>query len=425
MRKQLLVLVASCGLITGLTAQDSETTFNKWSVDLGAGVNKPLRPVAAGFTTSTPSFITADLGLRYMFNNKFGLKGDLGYSEFSENDNSRDFRSIYVRGSIQGIANLRSILNLQDISPRIGLLAHAGGGISTLSPEEPNDKPREYMVNFIAGLTPQIKLSNRVALFGDISGILHARQDYTFDGSRTANTRGIDGFFMTGTVGINVYLGANEEHADWIITDLVEQNELDALENRVAGLEGKMVDTDGDGVPDYLDADNNTVAGAAVDSRGNALDKNNNGIPDELESSLDNRYAAKGDVTNQGSNYISTGSDVIEKLINGGYVNVYFKFGSSQPEVYSYEAINYLAQYMRENPTVSADLVGYADEIGGTNANQRLSERRAKKVYDILVASGISGSRLTATGAGEDTSVDRSSEPARQLVRRVTFKLKK
>ena len=79
---------------------------------------------------------------------------------------------------------------------------------------------------------------------------------------------------------------------------------------------------------------------------------------------------------------------------------------------------------MKENPSANAELIGYADEIGDPTYNKNLSEKRAAKVKEILVASGISGNRLTVTGNGEDTSVEKGSAPARQLVRRVTFKLK-
>ena len=116
-------------------------------------------------------------------------------------------------------------------------------------------------------------------------------------------------------------------------------------------------------------------------------------------------------------------SSKIKKLIDDGYVNVYFKFNSSQPETYSLESINYLIKYMNENPNASAQLVGYADAIGNPSYNQTLSEKRAMKVKEIMVASGIDAGRLTVTGNGEDASVEEGSAPARQLVRRVTFKL--
>lgn len=53
----------------------------------------------------------------------------------------------------------------------------------------------------------------------------------------------------------------------------------------------------------------------------------------------------------------------------------------------------------------------------------RLSERRAKAVYDIIVAAGIEASRLSYKGYGEDTSVDKNSADARQLARRTSFQV--
>lgn len=44
-----------------------------------------------------------------------------------------------------------------------------------------------------------------------------------------------------------------------------------------------MNDTDKDGVPDYLDFENNSVAGAMVDTKGKMIDINNNGVPDDIE----------------------------------------------------------------------------------------------------------------------------------------------
>ena len=47
-----------------------------------------------------------------------------------------------------------------------------------------------------------------------------------------------------------------------------------------------MNDADKDGVPDYLDVENNSIAGVAVDTKGRMVDKNTNGVPDELENIL-------------------------------------------------------------------------------------------------------------------------------------------
>ncbi|MBF4985130.1 OmpA family protein, partial [Nonlabens mediterrranea] len=146
-----------------------------------------------------------------------------------------------------------------------------------------------------------------------------------------------------------------------------------------------------------------------------------------MESALDGRYASKADLANMkpGANGTNGMSDkgVIKKLINEGYVNVYFQFNSTKPALYSLGAINTLVTYMKDNPNATATLTGYADELGSPAYNKNLSERRAKMVHDVLVASGVDASRLSHNGDGEDASVDKNSSEARQLVRRVTFRV--
>jgi OOP family OmpA-OmpF porin len=60
-------------------AESTTTDYNKWSVELNGGVNKPSKPFTPGYYTSTPSFYNADFGVRYMLNNKFGIKADIGF----------------------------------------------------------------------------------------------------------------------------------------------------------------------------------------------------------------------------------------------------------------------------------------------------------------------------------------------------------
>ena len=353
-----------------------------------------------------------------MLNNRFGLKLDLGYSTSKEADNSLPFKSNYYRGSLQGVANLGSIMKFETWTNTIGLLFHAGGGYSRLVPVEPvKEINKDHMLSVIAGITPQIRLSNRIALTTDLSVVGNVRQNYTWDGTESDFKRGFDGFKVNVSAGLTFYLGKHEKHADWSPEADTTKEKLEDLEARLSKIETDLIDTDQDGVPDYLDREPNTMSGVTVDTKGIAVDKNENGIPDEIESSLDLRYMKKGEIT-------SGSASNIAELLNSGYVNVYFQFNSDKPETYSLEAINYLKQYMNENPSVNAELIGYADEIGNPAYNQKLSENRAKRVYDILIASGVSENRLTFTGGGIDNTVDKSSAPARQLVRRVTFKLK-
>ena len=186
------------------------------------------------------------------------------------------------------------------------------------------------------------------------------------------------------------------------------------MEARVAELETMMNDTDRDGVPDYLDVEPNSITGVAVDTKGRAVDMNNNGIPDEIESYIEK---VKGNQT-------AKEGQSIEDIINGGYVNVYFDTASSKPRADSYAAINFVVQYLKSNPGTSVEVIGYADEIGTSEYNDKLSAARASFVKDVIIKAGVDASRLVDVAKGEDASVDVNSPYARKLVRRVTFKLK-
>lgn len=414
-----LLLLSTLFATTFFYAQE-DADYNKWSVELSGGVHKPARPFSSGYYTESPSFSQFAVGTRYMFNNKAGLKLDFGYQMMENAKNSNEFETNFWRASLQGVINVGNVLDFHTWTNSVGLLFHAGAGYGQVLPQKPIElnKP-DQVVNVIAGITPQVRLGNRVALNGDLSLLGNFRQNVSWDGTGETSRRGFNAYMVNVSVGLNVYLGKHENHADWVAKAGIDNDKVAELERRLAKIETDLIDSDQDGVPDYLDREPNTPSGVAVDSKGRAIDKNNNGIPDELESALDSRYSKKGETVSSGS-----GNSLIKHLLDEGYVNVYFQFNSTKPETYSLEAINYLVRYMKENPSAKAELIGFADEIGNPQYNQQLSERRAKTVYDILIASGVSADRLSHSGKGEDASVDKGSSPARQLVRRVTFKLK-
>jgi OOP family OmpA-OmpF porin len=120
-----------------------------------------------------------------------------------------------------------------------------------------------------------------------------------------------------------------------------------------------LIDTDQDGVADYLDLEKNTVSGVMVDSKGRAIDLNNNNVPDELESYLTANYVNKSDKTTLNDN------ELIRSLINGGYVATYFDFDKSTPSNVSTTGIDFVLTYLRNNPSASVDIIGHADELEG------------------------------------------------------------
>jgi outer membrane protein OmpA-like peptidoglycan-associated protein len=77
---------------------------------------------------------------------------------------------------------------------------------------------------------------------------------------------------------------------------------------------------------------------------------------------------------------------------------------------------------MQKHPNMRIELGGHTDNVGRPEANQKLSEQRAKAVYDYLVKKGISADRLTYKGYGQTEPVaDNTTPEGRRQNRRTVF----
>lgn len=397
-------------IVEDVQVTSSSRPYDKWSIELNGGVNKPLRPFTSGYYTTTPNFFHVDLGVRYMFNPKFGLKLSAGYDRFKGDDNSQEFETDMYRASLEGVANLGRIMDFEDWTNTFGLLGHMGVGYSVIDSDVIDDA--DGMGHFIFGLTPQVKLSNSIVLTGDVSGLFTTRQDVTFDTySQAPIRRGIQGLMFTGSLGLTFYLGGYEKHADWY-------SEKNNLKDRVDNIEEMLKDDDDDGVPNYLDQEPNSAPGAVVDTKGRTIDANGNGVPDVIEQYIKDNYPAAG------TSGVLSDSNILRQLIDSGIINVYFDYDKSVPFDASIGGVDFVVEYLKMNPNASVDILGYADPAGGNAYNQALSQRRADAVKQIIVGKGINASRLNAKGQGIDAQFKGSAVSAHQLARRVIFKIK-
>lgn len=423
MKKIVLPFLLICFATATSTAQDTGANdYNKWSVDINGGLNKAANPMTEGYHMNASNLFHADLGFRYMFNTKFGVKLSGGYDVLNDDgdDPTKQFETSIISVSFQGYANLGRIMEFETWTDRLNILGHMGFGVAQMKNEE-RFNGEDHIGNFIIGLGGQFRISNRIAVNADFTMLNSFSQHKTFDGGEYEPdlNQGFDGTLYNATLGLSIYLGKHEKHADWYIDE--KPDELEDIENRLGEMETMMNDSDKDGIPDYLDAEPNTITGVAVDNKGRTIDRNGNGVPDELESYIENQNS---EIRNEVRNGSNASGGYIKDLINGGYVNVYFDFNKVTPTEESTNGINFLIKYLRDNPTANADVIGYADEIGDSEYNRNLSNRRAQNVKKILVDAGINGSRLNIVAKGEDNSVDKGSKAARQVVRRVTFILK-
>jgi len=405
----------------------AQEEYNRFSFGINAGLNKATENFTDGFTQAQVfdfESLAINGHIRYMINDKFGLKLDGGYSDMPINGPNGEVNSTFTRVGLSAVANLGTVFGFREWTNRLNLLGHAGFNVGMLSTDFTDGT--DYQRGVSIGFTPQVRLTDWMSVNVDFSLFAFEGARTPWDGATQEVFRDFDARMYTASVGLEFYPGKKEKHADWVdASDKKQlQDEIDDLEDRLATMEENLKDDDKDGVPNYLDTEPNTPSGVMVDSRGRAIDKNNNGIPDDMEAPLNNMFVRVDGSNNEQFEQNTGGSSLIRRLINEGYVNVYFDFDSAQPSISSFDAIHFIRKYMIENPDVKAELLGFTDEIGNADYNQALSERRAKKVYDILISSGIDESRLEYAGGGVDSSVDKSSSSARKVVRKVTFKVK-
>ncbi len=81
-----------------------------------------------------------------------------------------------------------------------------------------------------------------------------------------------------------------------------------------------------------------------------------------------------------------------------------------------------LITFLTKNPKINFEISGHTDNVGTKPYNQTLSEKRAKSVYDYLLAKGIPVSRMISKGYGDSKPVaDNNSETGRAKNRRTEF----
>lgn len=377
MKRLLLLFMIS---LFSLTTYAQDCDYNHWSVELSGGATAAREGLAEGYGQNAMDFGFGRVSSRYMINDKFGIQFGVAYHNFKNGKrNIGRFHTGMLSLDVEGAMNLRNLFGLQDWSNTVGFLGHFGIGYATMNYRTPNVRKFAHTIGFFSdntayvklGLTPQVKLSNRILLFSEFSISKLIRQDYTIDGTDEVykSTEKWRSTIFDLSVGLSVYLGSHEKHIDW-------KNPEDCK-------------TDGE---DFEE----------LDSRLTAVEKRD---PEVI------------------NNYNTEEHYDYESLLEKGRLTVQFAFDKDYPQTYSLTQISYVRDYMSDNTDARILITGYADEFGAEDYNNDLSLRRAEHVKSILVASGIEADRLEVDGGGEDMSVDKDSAEARQIIRRVTFKL--
>lgn len=172
-------------------------------------------------------------------------------------------------------------------------------------------------------------------------------------------------------------------------------------------LAGQLIgkDTKGTLIGAALGAAIGGLAGAGV---GNYMDKQEA----DFRQALGGSEAAQ--VTREG--------DLLAITLKG---DVTFDTNSTVVRPGLYNEIDRIAQVMVQYPETQIVVQGHTDSSGSDEYNQRLSERRAETVKNLILQRGVDSSRITSMGYGESMPVASNNTPeGRQMNRRVEIRIK-
>ena len=233
--------------------------------------------------------------------------------------------------------------------------------------------------------------------------------------------------------GLNIAFGAKAQKA----APVKEEEPAPVV---VAPVDG---DDDNDGVLNSQDVCPNTPAGVRVDVKGCFLDSDddNDGV---LNASDKCPNTPRGDevdasgctiITDDDNDGVLNSMDKCPATPAGHAVNedgcpasvnlhINFENNSYKVDEASQTNVQKFADFLNTYNNYSAKIVGYTDSKGSEKYNQKLSEKRANVVRDMLLEKGVAANRVVAEGMGELNPVaDNSTAEGKAQNRRIEAEL--
>jgi hypothetical protein len=188
--------------------------------------------------------------------------------------------------------------------------------------------------------------------------------------------------------------GANalDSDGDGVIDERDDCPRTDPRARGLVDVFGCPLDSDFDGIPDYLDACPHNPVGALVDTSGCPIDSDADGVPDGLDDCPHTLFGVAVD---------SRGCIDLSILSKPLVLHIDYAPGSYEVDPANRQRLKELARILNFVPEIKLDIYGYTDNIGKERANRQLSEKRARRVRDHLVALGVAAERIRVFGRGE------------------------
>lgn len=201
-------------ILSALPSFSQNNAMNRLSFDIAGGYNQAIHPYRKDLHSNFNQLQHVELGARYMFTEKIGIR--LNYA----NDRFKNFADgvygvNFSRVGVDAVYNLGRTVGL-DVASRstLGLLTHVGVGYTRLKPIR--QEKSEQIGALVLGITPQVKLTERIAFFLDLSYDANFKQHYSYDGALISEDyKPTVGTHYTAALGFSFYLGEEKYHADW------------------------------------------------------------------------------------------------------------------------------------------------------------------------------------------------------------------
>jgi len=138
------------------------------------------------------------------------------------------------------------------------------------------------------------------------------------------------------------------------------------------------------------------------------------------------KYISKVDSTHPAIRNVNVDIKPIELNQSYRINDIYFGFNKFELSEESKMVLDQLIEFLTESPSICIQIQGHTDNIGNDADNMKLSENRARSVYNYIVLKGIAVKRLTYHGYGKTMPVtDNDSEEGRAKNRRTVFVITK
>ena len=230
----------------------------------------------------------------------------------------------------------------------------------------------------------------------------------------------------------NSYPGATVDAAG-CTSDSDDDGYLDGLDQCPDTPKGALVDgrgcpsdSDGDKVFDGLDRCQDTPAGATVDQLGCPGDQDNDRVLDGLDKCPDTPAGAQVDAEGCPTAPPPDTAKAVPAerafLIPGAV----WQFRGADLSPAALPALDSIVALLKADPTLVAEVNGFAHDRLVPADNTRLSQRRAEVVRAYFISKGIPVTRVTAVGRGsEPLLVDDTTDEARTTNRRIEIRVTK